>query len=149
MLIASGYEPSDEPHTITFDRAEPVRLNCDERIYLEFAHRYLIIRPTGSRKEWRVSSAEYAYELRDEQERLIVGWHWHPRGRSPATWPHIHVPRSSEYNLGKLHPPTARVSVEAVIRFAIRELGVRETRPGWEPELDRSERRFVQQRTWH
>jgi len=114
---------------------------------LTFTHRYAIVQAHDDRGPWKVSTAEYVYELRDRNGKLVVGLHWHPASRSRVAWPHLHVPRDTAYNLGKLHPPTGRVSVEAVLRFAIIELEVR-ARRGWETAFERSERAFVEHRTW-
>jgi len=46
------------------------------------------------------------------------------------------------------HVPTGRVSLEAVVRFLIVELGVTLRRDDWEDVLADGERRFAERRTW-
>lgn len=148
VLIASGFELSAEPHSVVLNEGAASRLSGPNGYSLDFAHRYLILAPTSSQPLYRVSSREYTYEVHDRDDHLVVGWHWHPRGRSPATWPHLHVPRDCAHSLGRTHPPTDRVSIEAVVAFLIKELGVRPLRDDWERELDHTRQRFEQHRSW-
>jgi hypothetical protein len=50
--------------------------------------------------------------------------------------------------LHKLHLPTGRVSIEAVIRFLIEDLEVAPLRDDWRAVLDRHEDLFRQTRSW-
>lgn len=60
----------------------------------------------------------------------------------------MHGDWSGLEHLKKLHLPTARVSFESVVRFAIEELGASPARQGWQDDLDDAERRFRAFRTW-
>mgnify|MGYP001271409931 FL=1 len=51
-----------------------------------------------------------------------------------------------EIPLDKLHIPTGRVSIEAVIRMLITEFGVRPLREDWEKRLNETESRFHERR---
>jgi hypothetical protein len=148
ILVASGYRPADEPHVLTFPGGDPVRLSGDRRLGFLLIHRYTIQRAEQRRGPWKVHSSEYSYELLDEDERRILAYLWHPYGRSPVTWPHLHIPKTLTFDLSRAHPPTGRVSVESVLRFAIQDLGVRALRGNWRAAMEKGEQAFLARRTW-
>jgi len=92
ILVASGYQPADEPHVLTFPGGDPVRLSGDRRLTFLFTHRYTIQRAEQRRGPWEVHSAEYSYELLDESVKLssasstslAVGW---PLVGASDRWP--------------------------------------------------------------
>jgi hypothetical protein len=64
-------------------------------------------------------------------------------------WPHVHAYGARDnLTLHKLHLPTGRVSIEAVVRFLIEDLDVVSRRDDWRIILDRHEEAFRRSRTW-
>lgn len=67
-------------------------------------------------------------------------YHWHPFGPSHVQTPHLHVKARRDMAPGataieKLHFPTGAVSLPAIIRFMIEEVGVDPNRADWERVL--------------
>lgn len=151
VLVASGREPArlrPEPHILTFPSGSSARLHSDSRLSLRFRHRYTIVEAEGEYGPWTVRSTEYLYEFFNQEERSILAYHWHPNSRSHVTWPHLHVPQTMPFDLSRAHAPTGRVSVEAVVRFAIEDLGVRPSRENWRSAVEQGEQVFRRWRTW-
>jgi len=98
----------------------------------------------------RVTSAGYYYQIRDQRERELIAFHWHPGRRDQPDFPHLHigVTTGTVSIVRKHHVPTGRVSLEAIVRFLITELDVRPLRNDWERVLDEGERSFAAQRSW-
>jgi hypothetical protein len=119
---------------------------------LELFHRYTVVQAEGDRGLWTTTTIEYVYEVFDERDELIAAWHWHPttvEAGDEAHWPHVHAYGAREtMTLHKLHLPTARVSLEAVVRFLIEDLDVVPRRVDWRVVLGRHEDAFRQARTW-
>jgi hypothetical protein len=92
------------------------------------------------------------YELSDRGGELIAAWHWHPtttRGDDKNRWPHLHAHGVRDtLTLHKLHLPTGRVSIEAIVRFLIEDLGVIPRRPDWGRVLEQHEQAFRRTRSW-
>jgi hypothetical protein len=89
------------------------------------------------------------YKIADVNAIDILEFHWHPKNSGRATWPHIHAYGTHESEeLHKLHPPTGRVSIEAVVRFLIEDLDVVPRRADWRAVLERNEQLFRERRTW-
>jgi hypothetical protein len=106
----------------------------------------------GQRGPWTTTTTEYIYEVSDERDDLIAAWHWHPesgRAGDEAPGPHIHAYGDREtLTLHKLHLPTGRVSLEALVRFLIEDFGVIPRRGDWRTVLSRHEETFRQLRSW-
>lgn len=123
-----------------------------ETLKLDLVHRYTVAEVEGERGPWTVSTAEYIYEVSDQSDELIATFHWHPltaQAGDGIPWPHIHAYGSREaLTLHKLHLPTGRISVEAVVRFIIEDLDVVPRRDDWSAILDRHEQEFRQARSW-
>jgi hypothetical protein len=95
---------------------------------------------------WHVSTLAYDYRLsRAADDVELVSWHWHPRSGTPG--PHLHV-ASAEVSR-RCHLPSGRVSIEAVLRLLITEIGVPPLRADWAEVLDDSEALFIRHRRWH
>lgn len=93
---------------------------------------------------WSVSTAGYRYIVQSGDARdELVAWHWHPQSTREKT--HLHV---YDGPLNRLHLPTSRVSIESVIEFLIRDLGVATQRSDWEDVLDEAHTNFVKYRSW-
>ena len=109
---------------------------------------YEIVR-TDQRREWRVSTRAYAYELQTSSGELVWSYHWHP---ATLRGPHAHLGRTQLAEDAvlsqKAHYPTGRVSLESVIRACITEHGVVPLKDDWDTTLDLRERDFVTYRSW-
>ncbi len=140
VLIHSGYTPDRGPYTLTFGGSEIVPLRGPHRISLGMIHGYAVARAGNG---WRVQTTSYSYQLFLPDERPLMTWHWHPEGSSPVSWPHAHIPgHVHPVDLRKAHVPTGRIPLEAVIRFAIEEVGVEPLRADWRALLEETERAF-------
>jgi len=156
------YDPNLR-HTITFGRnAEPVPLrgySGPTGLQFDLLHQYRITNDAPGQPDlgWRVSTMQYEYRILDHTERELLVYHWQPgTDNSGPDHPHIHISgtlqgmRSAterlEIPLDKLHIPTGRVSIEAVIRMLITEFGVRPLREDWEKRLNETESRFHERR---
>ena len=107
---------------------------------LRLSHDYEIKGTAGNGGSWQARTAGYIYELSTRTGEAILGFHWHPSGSSPEVGPHLHVyGRTEPVSLRKAHLPTGLVTLPAVVRMAIRELGVEPLRPGWAVILDQAE----------
>jgi hypothetical protein len=150
-FVARGRRPHI-PYTATFQTGGAAKLSRPDGqrpIILRLAHEYIVREAEGEIGPWKVSTRGWIYDIADADGTPIVAFHWHPdRGR--ATWPHIHAygDHPSVY-LDKLHPPTGRVSIEAVVRFLINDLDVVPLKEDWEQILARREAAFIAWRTWH
>lgn len=134
VLVVSrgGYHPSADPHALTLDTS--VRLQSAERISLRLTYNYFLQSRADTPGSWRASMAGYFYTFLDAEHRELLGYHWHPEGRSHVRTPHLHLgpaARMGNLSLGSAHVPTGMVVLPDVIRFAITELGVRPLRADW------------------
>jgi hypothetical protein len=90
---------------------------------------------------WMVSTTSYAYRLLGDGQRDVLAYHWHLEGTSSVTWPHLHVHgRTDVLDLRRVHLPTGHVSLQAILRLAIGELGVQPLRADCRAVLDETER---------
>lgn len=119
---------------------------------LDVRHRFVVRQIDGPRGPWTASTTEYIYEIADERDDPIAAWHWRPESSRPGDavqWPHLHAYGVRDtLTLHRLHLPTGRVSLEAVVRFSIADLDVAPRRRDWRAHLDRHEGRFRQARSW-
>ena len=139
------------PYTATFqsDFAILDRSGDLPPIRLDLNHSDRVVQP-NERGLWRVSTAGWIYDLADSRDEPIASFHWHPEGSGRVTRPHVHVyGHHGVAELHKLHLPTGRVSMEAVIRFLIEDLDVVPRRPDWDRILERHEEGFRRVRTWN
>lgn len=92
--------------------------------------------PGGDVPSPLVTSA-YSYQIRERDGPEIILFHWHPFANQ-VPFPHLHMAGGggSVAIEGRRHIPGGRVSLHAVVRFAIVELGVRPLRQDWERILD-------------
>lgn len=121
------------------------------KLYLSAAQLFTIgPHPAPERAgEFKVRTEQYIYALAcDEQlKEELVAWHWHPEVR---TEPHLHARVHEERfaGLGKLHLPTSRVSFESIVRFAVEDLRAQPAREDWREQLEDTEGRFREHRSW-
>jgi hypothetical protein len=93
-------------------------------------------------------TTRYAYTLLDHADRELLAWHWHPRGRSPVAFPHLHVSSAlrgttpsggpAVLPLDKVHLPTGHISVADVVKLLVGDLGIAPLRADWLERLDRA-----------
>ena len=88
----------------------------------------------------KAAIASYRVEIGGDE----VSYHWHPTGSSRVITPHMHIVSamrlaSNGKPIGELHLPTGMVSLAAIVKFLIEELGVEPNRPDWERILTRIE----------
>ena len=139
VLLGRAYHVTQQPHLLTFGVDDGVRLGRRGAIFLVVELRYHLT-PSRRSRSWAVEIVGYEYRLRDRAGQDIIAYHWHPIGRSPITYPHLHVGgRTPSVGLSKAHLPTGQVSLAAVVRMAITELGVEPLRPDWREVLDQAE----------
>jgi hypothetical protein len=118
-----------------------------EGLQLRLRHQYRFVEdsdaPAASR--WHVSRVAYDYRLSRSDGPELLSWHWHPQtGLQP---PHMHVARGPVPR--RAHLPTARMSIESVIRLLLGDLGVNARRADWSGVLKASEDAFLKYRRWH
>ena len=110
------------------------------------------------RRRWRVTTRMYQYRLLDHGERELLTYHWQPGDFFLGPdHPHLHVSaalsarattsQTETIDLDGRHLPTARVSLEAVIRMLIEEFGVAPQRADWRDTLARTEGVFWDEAT--
>lgn len=136
-----------ELETLTLSE-DPLRLACTgnpelSHVSLVIGHQFRVVQDDDG-PGWHVSTAGYEYYLQDDDGHELIGWHWHPESR--ITYPHLHVPAGHVHR--KMHVPTGRVSIEAVIRLLINDLGVPTLRADHEKILDEAEASFIRYRRW-
>ncbi|MGH3545997.1 MAG: hypothetical protein ACRDPW_08755 [Mycobacteriales bacterium] len=125
------------------------------QVGLQLAMRYEIVHAPGDRDRgpYRISTLGYLYSIHSADGAEALSYHWHPFGNSAVTWPHLHIGTVALAPEGlitkKAHLPTARISLEQVLRVCITELGVIPLRDDWQQVLADSEDLFKLRRTWH
>jgi hypothetical protein len=152
LTVGGGYHPSDTPHVLLLNNGDPVRLAGESRLALSVIHHYWVVRDRDRPRRWAVSTAAYYYTLQDAEGREVLSYHWHPS--AGVGFPHMHIRAEAQVgpkSLHKYHLPTNRVTLEAVLRLAITELGVT-VRPqraeDWEAVLNETESVHEERRTW-
>jgi hypothetical protein len=136
---AGGNYPRQEPHVLTFQRGDPVRLGGIGRLSLSLALGYRVGEAGVRRGAWQVSIVSYAFRLGVEGGSEIIAYHWHPQGRSQVTTPHLHLGAGAQVGkaeLARAHLPTGPVAVQDFLRMLITDFGVRPLRRDWEDILE-------------
>lgn len=155
------YEAAAVPGVMAFARREhgrlveaPVPIGRRPHLLLSLRHiyRFLHVPQDAEHGPWEVTSLAYSHELLDMGERRVIAYHWHPD--TPPAFAHLHVGRRFAHSdlpddvrahaaaLVRAHLPTERISLQSVIRLAIRELGVEPIGPDWEGILNETEQAF-------
>lgn len=135
LLSGGGAGPDDR------EDGDPIRLNSDSQLWLGVAHAFIVRRDGPVETPFRVSSTAYSYFFYDEVEHRrqeVLAFQWNKNAAPPERqYPHLHVgsviARGSPFaarspfrsdDVNGLHIPTGRLSLEAVLMFAIQELRV-------------------------
>ena len=116
-------------------------------LYLEIFQTGLVVPDPRYGGEWKISTVSYTYAVYDrpdiESAEALIRWHWN---RDNPNWPapHVHVAVPDPQGKGvDLHIPTgARVSIEQVVAFLIRDMGVTPAIPDWQDVLGDGQARF-------
>ena len=153
FTAGGGYHPTETPHILMLNSGDPVPLGGESRLSLSAIHHYRIVRAPDNPNLWAVSTAAYYYTLQDAQNREVIAYHWHPE-QAGVDFPHVHIrakARVGPKDLHKYHLPTNRVTLEAVLRLALSELGVaarHQRRNDWASVLDETQAVHEEERTW-
>jgi hypothetical protein len=134
---------------LAFAGGRSANLRGRRALSLTQIHGYAVVPDKGRTGDWSVETLSYIYEIRPVDGPSIIEFHWHPVGRSLVSWPHLHLPAyTTPVNLSRAHVPMGHVTRQAVLRFAIDELGVEPLREDWRAVLDATERAYLADRTW-
>ncbi len=109
-----------------------MRLHGEFDLALTVNHRYTFAPVADDPRGWEVITDGYEYQVVQAGGQEIVTYHWHPRGRSKVTGPHLHVAATAgAVDLRRVHLVSGLVTLPAVLRCLIVELGVRPLRADW------------------
>lgn len=114
---------------------DPAPLGRDRRFGLSL-NLFVSVLPTPDDEGARRRTAGYAYVIADRETRELVAYHRHPGGSSPIDAPHLHLgarllrPELAR-PLGRVHWPTERVTLTAVLSAAVDDLGIEPLREDW------------------
>jgi len=85
---------------------------------------------TARRGRWRVTTSAYLYEFRTPNNAKLWAMHWHPAGKSHATFPHLHLYTVRPDG----HFPTPRQTLESAVHWCI-EMGAEPQNAQWRTVL--------------
>jgi hypothetical protein len=115
---------------------QPSPLGRDRAFALSLRLFYSLAAVSGRSAQVAVRTVGYSVVFLDRDGRDLIAYQWHPNGRSPVVWPHLHLGSrllrpELERPFGGAHLPTERVAVTAVLRAAVEDLGVQPLREDW------------------
>lgn len=134
LNVRGGYHPSEKPHSVNIGDGLPVKLAGPGQLNLRLVHHYRVVEDPRARGLWKISTAAYYYALDDSCNEEIISYHWHPDGRSPIQFPHLHIGPGAgcqRHELAIAHCPTGRILVEEFLKCAIVDFRVEPLRPDW------------------
>lgn len=140
ILLHNGdYRPGVVQHVRLSQ--EPAQLDGETRLSLRVLLQFEIVSGRERRGLWEINPISYRYEYFDRNQKELLAYHLHTRGRSHVTYAHLHlgpalaIPSSPAADA---HLPTGIISLPDVLRLAIAELGVAPRREDWQRVLDES-----------
>lgn len=149
------------PFSVALNDMDPVRLKGVTQIDFTAGQIARIIKTDDvDRGPYKVSTVRYFYTFwtTGDQPEEILSFQWAPEETGPGvvSFPHLHIGPAiisdetavRPKDLHKAHIPTGRVSIEAIVRLAITELGVPPQKRRWERILNQSESVFTEWKTW-
>lgn len=151
-FLASTPGPASQPPTSTLALSsgiEPTALSGSTQLSLTVSHGYSVEQDSAGL--WRVQTRSYAYHVYDAAGRRILGYHWHPGGRSRVQAPHLHVYVDESFggrHLSRVHFLTGRIALEDVVEVLVEEFEVTPRRADWKATLHKTRELFEQERTW-
>jgi hypothetical protein len=124
----------------------PLPVEGGGSLYLTATHSF---RMRQDKRDWRVSTQEYIYNISDREDTrdYMFAWHWHPN-QWPECHMHVNAELSNGMKLDRKHIPTTRISLEVALRFLVTDCGVVPAKPDWQKTLDHTQRLHEQYRTW-
>ena len=137
VVTAELHQPFPVPHSATINDGDPVLMSGASRLQLAFRQSF-VIEESEHDSSWRVVVGSYSYEVHDADGSEVLLYHWHPRGNSPVATPHLHLEQGAQVGRSEVrdaHLPTGEVSLNAILRVLIDEMGVRPVRSDWESIL--------------
>ena len=137
VINAEIYQPAPAPHSLTINDGEPVLLSGPSGLQLALRQYFVAVDSVQS-STWQIEVSSYFYELLDSDGREVLAYHWHPRGNSPVATPHLHLEQGAQVGRPEVrdaHLPTGDVSLNAILRVLIEEMGVQPRRPDWDSIL--------------
>lgn len=148
-VVRRGYSDPGDPELLSFDDRY-VPLQGRHRLELSLLHTFHLRQRADDPRYWTATSANYYYQVREQDGPEIIAFHWHPGRRGQPEFPHLHVAShvGSVHMAAKHHVPTGRVSLESVVRFLIEELHARPLRQDWQRVLDEGQQHFDRRRSW-
>jgi hypothetical protein len=137
-------------YSVVLNRSDPIRLRGAIPLHFSAGQRIRIVEAREStHSPFAVATVEYWYQFATARQEEILAFHWTPETERPGErrYPHLHVgstmiaPDAPLFpkRFNKLHVPTERVPLAAIVRFAIDELDVEPIRAHWEEVLARTE----------
>lgn len=121
----------DSHNYLTINYGNSVPLSGSSRFSLRYHQNYAV---TGTAAE----TTGYIYTILDGQQRQVLNYHWHPRGRSRIVAPHLHLKQGARIGQPEIrdaHLPTGYVSLSSFLVFLIRDLNVDPARGDWQSVL--------------
>jgi hypothetical protein len=158
ILNAEGYHRSAEPLVLALGDGGPVPLRMRANrlpIAVSVTQQYQVVPDELEQDRFKVTVRGYWYTIETPAGQEILAYHWHPGGLSEVDSCHLHLGPGLKSglgmkNLGKMHLPSGRVSVEEVVRLALSVdgWGGQPQRSDWEQVLDRNLRLYERLRNW-
>jgi hypothetical protein len=134
-------------HSLSFLNSSSIGRLFGTDLSLFFSQRYSL--QQSSENEWKIKTEGYWYTVKDEEDKEILAYHWHPVDQ-PYKEPHLHLkmlaPSRGEF--ARAHVPTGRISIETLALFLIRDLYVKPHGTDWQAVIQRNHDLFEQSRNW-
>ncbi len=149
VLRPSSYEPSSQPLVLSSEQLPERFSNGD--LYFDVGQWFSIIEDSKN-GPWRITTEGYKYTIETKDGEEILGYHWHPKARSPFKEPHLHLGAGarigrSELEAAKAHLPTGRVSMEDFVKLLIEAFNAK-PRKGWRTILEKTGGAFLKYASW-
>lgn len=135
-LYTDSYQPEHDL-SVYLPAEQSIRMRGEHRLSLDIL---LIFRAVADSDAggWRTTIRKYMYTINDHDDRELFAFHWHPDTPGMPT-PHVHLGAALgelRPTFSRLHIPTARIALEDVLRFLIRDLAVQPLRDDWSALLN-------------
>jgi hypothetical protein len=101
VVSPGGRATTGKTHVWSLNGGDGLVLRGDAAGCRFLASMHYRIIPTDSEKydilegRWRVTTSAYLYEFRATDNAKLWAMHWHPAGKSHATFPHLPTPRQT------------------------------------------------------
>jgi hypothetical protein len=128
ILVRSGHDSALGAEGLTLANGDPMPLRTgrgEAHLALAIRLHYRTVEAPGTLRQWIVQPASYSHKLEDaaNPRHEILRYDWHPQIPGVA-FSHVHVPEAMGTITGRTHIPTGFVTLQDVVAFAIRDLGV-------------------------